>query len=560
MLTHIDITHFAIVDSLTIDFTEGLSVLTGETGAGKSLWVDALSLALGQRADPQWIRNGQERADISITFDIRHQPEAIAWLHNEEITHDNECLIRRTLSRQGNTRCTINGTPFPLQRVRELANLLIQIHSQHQQQQLLQSDRQRSCLDHFAGNHALLKNLNTIFQEWHNLQNELNELTHHLGDKNQKIDFLRYQLDELNVLQLKEGEWQSLSLKHQQCHHAKELIQQLNEALALTVEHEDLSASHLIQQALHHVSSIKITDPQLEAIRELLNVAAIHLNEAGNELQAYRDGMDLSDHNIENIESRLTIIYDLARKHHCNPEHLLEIQHSLEQQLEQLSTSDERIAEIQKLQEALEKRYYDIAKKLTSSRKKAASILEKDIIKLLHDMDMSSSDFKIDFETADTTLTPYGHEKIQFLIQTNIGQGFQPLHKIVSGGELSRISLALHVLTANKEQTPTLIFDEADVGISGKTAAIVGKLLRSLGEKTQVLCITHLPQVACYGHHHYKATKYAHQDQTETSIQQLSTEQRVDEIARLLGGTHITQTSLDHAHELLALSQQKDKR
>lgn len=555
MLTHIDITHFAIVDSLTIDFTEGLSVLTGETGAGKSLWVDALSLALGQRGDPQWIRSGQERADISVTFDIRHQPDVIAWLNHEEITHDNECLIRRTLSRQGNTRCTINGTPFPLQRVRELADLLIQIHGQHQQQQLLQNDRQRSCLDHFSGNQTLLKNLNTIFQEWHDLHNELNELTRHLGDRNQKIDFLRYQIDELNFLQLKEGEWQSLSLKHQQHHHAKELIQQLNEALTLTVEHEDISAAHLIQQALHHISSIKITDPQLESIRELLNVAAVYLNEAGDELQAYRDGMDLSDHNMENIESRLTLIYDLARKHHCNPEHLLELQHSLEQQLEQLTTSDERIAKIQKLQETLETRYHDIAKKLTASRKKAAAALEKDIINLLHNMDMSNSAFKIDFEPTETALTPYGHEKIQFLIQTNIGQGFQPLHKIASGGELSRISLALHVLTANKEQTPTLIFDEADVGISGKTAAIVGKLLRSLGEKTQVLCITHLPQVACYGHHHYKATKYAYHGQTETSIQRLSAEQRTDEIARLLGGTHITQKSLDHAHELLSLSQ-----
>ena len=555
MLTHIDIKNFAIVDSLEINFTDGLSVLTGETGAGKSLWVDALSLSLGQRGDPQWIRAGKDRADIAVTFDIRNQPDVIAWLNNEELTHDNECLIRRTLSRQGNTRCTINGTPFPLQRVRELAELLIQIHSQHQQQQLLHSDTQRTCLDSFAGNHVLVKKVAALFQEWHQLQNELENLTKNLGDKNQKIDFLRYQLDELNALQLKDGEWQTLSLKHQQLHHATELIVQLNQAIELTVENDEISASRLIQQALSQLNDIKIADAQIDAIRELLNVAAIHLNEAGSELQSYRDGMDLSGDNINDIEARLSVIYDLARKHHCNPENLIELHESLAKQLEQLTSSDERIVEIQQLQDTLAKTYHDVAKKLTASRQKAALLLEKEITASMHEMDMTNSAFKIDFDTNDKELTAYGHEKIQFLIQTNIGQGFQPLHKIASGGELSRISLALHVLTANKEQTPTLIFDEADVGISGKTAAIVGKLLRSLGEKTQVLCITHLPQVASYGHQHYKASKHSVNQQTETVITQLSAEQRTEEIARLLGGAHITQKSLEHAAELLLVTE-----
>lgn len=554
MLTHIDIRHFAIVDSLEIDFTAGLSVLTGETGAGKSLWVDALSLALGQRGDPQWIRTGKDRADISVTFDVNNQPDVIEWLNQEEITHDNECIIRRTISRQGTTRCTINGSAFPLQRVRELRELLIQIHSQHQQQQLLQSDTQRSCLDNFSGNQSLLKNLNALYREWDAIQNELDELTRNLSDKNQKIEFLRYQLDELTALQLQEGEWQALSLKHQKLHNAKQLIEQLNQAIDLTIEHEDVSAAHLIAQALYQLNDIKIADPQLETIRELLNVAAIHLNEAGSELQSYRNQFDLSGHNLEEIESRLSIIYDLSRKHHCAPENLPELQRSLEQQLEQLTTSDEKIARLQEHQLVLEKTYHEIAKKLTLKRKKSAILLEKEITQSMHDMDMSNSTFKITFDTNEHKLTTYGHEKIQFLIQTNLGQDFQPLHKIASGGELSRISLALHVLTANKEQTPTLIFDEADVGISGKTAAVVGKLLRTLGEKTQVLCITHLPQVASYGHHHYKATKHTIDNQTETVIKKLLKTERVEEIARLLGGAEITKKSLDHASELLSMT------
>ncbi|PHQ81252.1 MAG: DNA repair protein RecN [Coxiella sp. (in: Bacteria)] len=553
MLTHIYIKNFAIVDTLEIDFAQGLSVLTGETGAGKSLWVDAVNLALGQRADSQWIRAGEERAEISVTFDIQQQPHVLKWLQEADLDQDNDCILRRVISRQGSSRCTVNGSPLPLQRVRELAEQLIQIHSQHQQQHLLQSDKQRDILDHFAGNHALCKSIRTLYEQWKITQNEIDALLSNVRNKNQEIDFLRYQLDELAHVDLQPGEWQTLSRQHQQLHNAKTFIEQLNEAITLTIEHEDTSAVQLIQQAMHQLSDIKTDDPQLKEIQELLNTASIHLNEAGTGLQAYRNRINLSEQNVDAIESRLSVVYDLSRKHHCNPEDLVELHTSLQNKLDSLVGIDEKVAALKLHQAQLEEKYTELASRLTNKRKKSAKTLEKKISASMKTMDIHDGALQVAFEILAHTPSPHGNEKITFLVQTNAGQGFQPLQKIASGGEISRISLALHVLTADKEQTPTLVFDEVDVGISGKTAATVGQLLRELGNNTQVLCITHLPQVAANGHHHYKVNKQSDGKQTTTSIQQLTQKQRIDEIARLIGGAKVTKQSLAHASELLDL-------
>lgn len=551
MLQHIYIKNFAIVDTLEIDFTDGLSVLTGETGAGKSLWVDAMGLALGQRADAQWIRNGADRAEITVSFDAQHQPQVRQWLQNETLDADNECILRRSISRQGASRSTVNGTPLPLQKIRELAGLLIQIHSQHQQQHLVQADKQRIYLDLYANNQTLLASIQALYQQWKQTQTEIDSLLGSSHNKAQEIEFLRYQLDELNQLQLQEGEWQTLSRQHQQFHNAHELIQQLNQALTLTVEHEETSASQLIQQAQLQLSDIKVSDPQLDAIKELLETAAIHLNEAGSELLNYRNHFDLGSKDIASIEKRLGIIYDLSRKHHCNPQDLNDIHQSLKNKLEGLLALDEKVAALRIHLEQLEKKYHTLAKRLTKQRQKAATTFETHISKAMREMDISEGQFKVEFIKVEQQPNAFGHEKVQFLVQTNAGQPCQPLHKIASGGEISRISLALYVLTANQAQTPTLIFDEVDTGISGKTAATVGKLLRKLGEHTQVLCITHLPQVASYGHHHYKASKATQNKLTTTTIAKLNETQRIDEIARLLGGSKITKQTLAHATELL---------
>lgn len=553
MLTHIFIKNFAIVDTLEIDFTQGLSVLTGETGAGKSLWVDAINLALGQRADSQWIRPGCERTEISVSFDITNLTEAASWLKNEALDNENECILRRVISRNGTSRSTINGSPQPLQRIKELAELLIQVHSQHQQQHLLRSDMQRALVDHYAANGSLLKSIKTLYTQWKITHDEISRLLSSAQNKNQEIEFLKYQLDELAMLDLKEDEWHTLSRQHQQLHNAKNLIQQLNQAIELTVEHDNISASQLLQQAIHQLEAIKLDDPQLLIIRELLNTAAIHITEAGNELHSYRSGFDTNNFNAADIEARLSVIYDLSRKHHCNPEDLTAVQQSLQHKLDDLISIDEKITALQLHCSQLENKYQQLAKRLSKARHTAAKQLEQQLTQSMQRMDIQDGSFHINFETLATTPTPNGNEKVIFFVQTNAGQGIQPLTKIASGGEISRISLALHALTASKEQTPTLVFDEVDVGISGKTAATVGQLLRELGHKTQVLCITHLPQVAANGHHHYKVNKHSDGQSTTTTVLHLTQQQRIDEIARLIGGTKITKNSRLHASELLNL-------
>lgn len=551
MLQHIYIKNFAIVDTLEIDFTDGLAVLTGETGAGKSLWVDAMGLALGQRADAQWIRTGAERAEISVSFDISKQPQVQQWLKDEALDADNECILRRSISREGNSRSTVNGSVLPLQKIRDLAGLLIQIHSQHQQQHLVQADKQRHYLDLYANNQKCLSQIQQLYQQWKNTQSDIDTLLGKSDNKAQEIEFLRYQLDELDQLQLQPGEWESLSRQHQQFHHAHELIQQLNQAITLTVENEDVSAAQLIRQAQLSLTDIKISDPQLDAIKELLETAAIHLNEAGSELQHYRNHFDISGSDIASIEKRLSFIYDLARKHHCNPQDLTDIHQSLQNKLDTLLALDDKVAALTLHLEQLEKRYHLLANRLTKQRQQAAETFEKHITKSMREMDIHDGLFKVDFIAVPQQPNAFGHEKVQFMVQTNAGQPCQPLHKIASGGELSRISLALYVLIAAQAQTPTLIFDEVDTGISGKTASTVGKLLRQLGTHSQVLCITHLPQVASYGHHHYKACKATLNKLTTTTIEKLSDTQRIDEIARLLGGSTITKQTLAHAAELL---------
>jgi DNA repair protein RecN (Recombination protein N) len=393
--------------------------------------------------------------------------------------------------------------------------------------------------------------LRTIYQQWKITKNEINELLGSTQNKAQEIEFLKYQLKELKALNLKKGEWQTLSRQHQQLHNAKDLLEQLNQAIELTVENETVCAAQIIQQAIHRLNEIKVDDSQLTTIRELLNTAAIHISEAGNELESYRSSFDFSCNNSEEIEARLSLIYDLSRKHHCNPEALTELQSSLAHKLETLESIDEKVSALRLHQSQLKEKYLTLAERLTKARKAAAKNLEKHITQSMQKMDIQDGEFHVQFEPLDAEPTAYGSEKINFLVQTNAGQGIQSLQKIASGGEISRISLALHVLTASTEQTPTLVFDEVDVGISGKTAATVGSLLRELGNKAQVLCITHLPQVAANGHHHYKVIKESDGKSTNTFIEKLSELERVDEIARLIGGAKITKQSRLHASELL---------
>ena len=551
MLTHIHIQNFTIIDALTLDFDKGLSVLTGETGAGKSIWIDAVNYALGARADSSVVRHGQTRCDITLCFDVTNHPAAQKWLQENDYPDDNECIIRRIIATDGPSRATINGRPCPLQMLRELGTLLLNIHGQHENQALLKRIAQQQRLDAFAGNEKLLTEIGNTYQQWKTIANELDVLKKQAKNREAELNLLHYQFNEFDALQLKENEWTELTHRHQQLHNAKDLITQLNNAIELMNENEETSASQLLQQAIYQLDRIRLEDPQIKAAKELLNTAAIHLQEAGNELHHYRDHLDLSPENLATIEERLTKIHDLARKHHTNPESLLEIQQSLAEKLQRLENVDVRLDALEQAIKQQTNHYEKSAVKLTASRKKAAKALEKSITQSIQSLGIDGGLFRIHFEKNEEPIHPQGKEKIQFEVSTNPGQPFHPLSKIVSGGELSRISLALQVLTATKEHTPTMIFDEVDTGIGGKTAETVGQLLRQLGETTQVLCITHLAQVAAQGHHHYKITKSIEHKTTSTRINKLNEKERINELARMLSGSKITKQTLAHASELL---------
>ena len=551
MLTHIHIQNFTIVESLTLDFQKGLSVLTGETGAGKSIWIEAVSLALGTRADNNVIRHGQARCDITLCFDLTNQPDAQQWLKEQGYDDEDECIIRRTIHRDGPSRASISGHPCPLHQLREFSQFVLNIHGQHQHQTLLKRDVQQKHLDAYGKHEIMLRDIQKCYQHWYEINTQINELTQQAKSRDSELSLLRYQFEELNDLNLKENEWEELTHQHQQLHNAKDLMTQLNQAIELTVENEETSASTLLRQAVDRLNEIKFGDAQINVAKELLNTAAIHLQEAGDELHQYRNHLDLGPDRLATIEQRLTAIHDLARKHHVNPENLMETQKSIEQKLQQLDNVDLHVETLQKTQGNLLKQYKKTAEKISESRQKAAKKLNKTITKSIQDLGIEGGLFRVQFKTREEPIHPLGNESLQFEVSTNPGQPFQSLSKVVSGGELSRISLALQVMTSQKENTPTLIFDEVDTGIGGKTAETVGKLLQQLGNHAQVLCITHLPQVAAQGHHHYKVKKTSDGNTTMTQIKILNEKDRINELARMLSGSKITEQTLAHASELL---------
>ncbi len=552
MLTHIHIENFTIINRLDLEFTNGFSVLTGETGAGKSIIVDAVMQALGARADLNLIREGQERCDLVLSFALQDAPLAEQWLREHELDNsDGDCLLRRSISRDGRSRSTINGSPCPQQLIRQLADLLISIHGQHQHQALLKPEMQLSQLDAYATHENMLLKVNEHYQAWHSVNQQLQKLKEQAKNSEAQFTLLDYQLTEIRQLDPPENEWQELFQTHKQLHHRQKMMSDLKASLELMSEAE-ISAQKLIQQAHYHVQEMLHIDPKLNDVQELLNSAQINLQEACGELEDYQQSLDLSPEELARTEQRISSYYDLARKHRVEPEQLYTVQTNLEKEIEDLNNSEQAIA---KLEEQLNHHllhYNKVATQLSSSRHQAAKKLSTAITASMQDLGMAGGGFKIELEAIGHKLSAFGYERAQFMVSTNPGQSYQALQKIVSGGELSRISLALQVLSAEKDQTPSLIFDEVDVGIGGKTAAIVGNLLRQLGENAQVLCVTHLPQVAARGHHHFKVSKQSDKKQTLSQITQLDYQQRTEEIARMMGGTEITQQSLAHAQEMLS--------
>ena len=554
MLNHIRIRNFAIIDHLDLDFKSKLTTLTGETGAGKSILLGALGLLLGDRADSDSVRSGSSKAEISAEFDISALPEVNKWLQSKELDADGDCLLRRRLSADGRSRAFINGSPAPLQDMRQLGEMLVDIHGQHEHQSLMKTDMQRQLLDDYAQHEKLLNEIKSVFNDWNTKKEKLNELQAACKDKNDRLDLLKYQVSELEDLSLLPGETEKLQHEHQTLANADQLSDNTSSTLNSLYDAEDASIHLQLSQQARKIEEMLSTDDTLSPAFDMLSEAMVQIEETASLLRDYKDNLNSNPERFNEVESRLGVIHDLSRKHHVEPDQLIDLTESLSSELNELDNADENLSKLENDVNKLDKQFKTLAKKLTDSRTKTASKLNKQISESMQTLGMSGGRFKIQLSTKEKA-SASGLDSVEYTVSTNTGQPFKALAKTASGGELARISLAIQMITAQQGRIPTLIFDEVDSGVGGGIAEIVGKHLRLLGESRQVFCITHLPQVASQAHHHMQVYKHSDGKETRTEIIPLEMEQRVDEISRMLGGLEITQQTIDHAKDMLNRSQ-----
>ena len=556
MLTQLTINNFAIVRQLEIELAKGMSVITGETGAGKSIAIDALGLCLGQRIETSMVREGQERAEICATFFIEPTNPAYQWLQEQELQdHDNpsDCILRRVINADGRSKAFINSTPVSASQLKEIGQYLIHINGQHASQLLLKNDYQLQLVDRFAHQNDLLAQMREDYQVWKNLQTQVKTFQQKVAENEAKKQLLQYQVEELDEFALRLNEYLELEEDQRRLSNSEQLTQLSQSALQLLSENETVSIDSMLYRATQYIDELSELDPRYASVQTMLNDALIQVQEATSEVQHLASHIEQDPMLLQEIEQRLGQALQLARKHNVKPEELVEWHQKLKAELTALldfSESEERLILEEK---ATFEKMQHTAKQLYESRCQAAEKLAQQVTHSIKGLAMENAEFFIEVNSDLTKVTANGADNIVFTLRSNLGQQAQPLAKVASGGELSRISLVIQVLTSDQSAIPTLIFDEVDVGISGKTASVVGKLLRQLGDKCQVLCVTHLPQVACHGHHQFNVEKFTVDDKTETKMTALSQEERVPALARLLGGSEITELALANAQEMLDL-------
>ena len=556
MLTQLTINNFAIVRQLEIELAKGMSVITGETGAGKSIAIDALGLCLGQRIETSMVREGQERAEICATFFIEPTNPAYQWLQAQELQdpdNPSDCILRRVINADGRSKAFINSTPVSASQLKEIGQYLIHINGQHASQLLLKNDYQLQLVDSFAHHHDLLVQMREDYRAWKNLQTQVKTFQQKVAENEAKKQLLQYQVEELDEFALRPNEYLELEEDQRRLSNSEQLTQLSQSALQLFSENETVSIDSMLYRATQYIDELSELDPRYVSVQTMLNDALIQVQEATSEVQHLASHIEQDPMLLQEIEQRLGQALQLARKHNVKPEELVEWHQKLKAELTALldfSESEERLILEEKA--AFEK-MQRTAKQLHESRCQAAEKLAQQVTHSIKGLAMENAEFFIEVNSDLTKVASNGADNIVFTLRSNLGQQAQPLAKVASGGELSRISLAIQVLTSDQSSIPTLIFDEVDVGISGKTASVVGKLLRQLGDKCQVLCVTHLPQVACHGHHQFNVEKFTVDDKTETKMTALSQEERVPALARLLGGSEITDLALANAQEMLDL-------
>lgn len=555
MLSHIYLKDFAIVEKLELDLKNGMTALTGETGAGKSILIDAIGLVLGDRADSGVVRHGADKAEITLSVDIEKLPYAQDWLKQQELvldenSADDQCILRRVITSTGKSRAWINGSPCNLKLMRELGEQLVDIHGQHEHQSLMKKTMQRSMLDEFAGNQPLVKQVSQSYQAWKNISEKLDQLNNQHSDHQARLDLLRFQTQELDDLQLLENEITALDEEHSRLSNANELLDISNRSVSQLYDDDEYSIYSAISDVLLKLEEGRQLDTHFKEPLEMLLNAQIQVQEAADILRRQQESIELDPKRLENINQRISSIHELSRKHQTIPEKLFDKWQSLHAQLNELNGDEYDLDALVEKLESSKKTYLDSAAKLSQSRIKSARILSKGVSQAMQELGMEGGKFEIICQ-ASNIFSDYGSDTINFQVSANPGQPFKPLQKVASGGELSRISLAIQMVAAKRIALPALIFDEVDSGIGGGTAEVVGQQLRNLGENCQVLCVTHLPQVASQAHNHYKVTKIKDKNSTRTGMLALDEEQRIEEVARMMGGVKITSSTKAVAEEML---------
>lgn len=559
MLTQLSVNNFAIVRHLVLDLEQGMSVITGETGAGKSIAIDALGLCLGYRSESSMIRHGADKADISATFFMQPNSPAYQWLAERELLDEEnpqECILRRMINLEGRSKAFVNNHPIPASQLRELGQYLIHLNGQHAPQLLLKNEYQLELIDNYANLHADLAEMQQSYQYWRK-QYQLRKNYHQQCAENEaRKQLLQYQVEELDEFAIKENEFEEMEETHARLSNAESLTE-LSQSVLEVLSDDNVNADSLIYQAIRDLEDLAEVDTRYQSALDMLNEALIQVQEASSEVRNLADHIEQDPEMLKELDERIAKTISLSRKHHVLPNQLWQHHAKLQQELQELLDHSQNEQALIEQERAAHQHCVQLAEQISVKRKQAGEKLAEQVTQQIKQLSMENGEFFVDVKFDPKKLSPQGADFVEFNLRSNLGQLMQPLAKIASGGELSRISLAVQVLTANKLSTPTIIFDEVDVGISGSAATTVGKLLRQLGKKCQVLCVTHLPQVASYGHHHFNVQKYVENNQTETQMTHLKEEERISALARLLGGSKITEAVLANAKEMLALAKQE---
>ncbi|MDH4107365.1 MAG: DNA repair protein RecN [Gammaproteobacteria bacterium] len=553
MLRNLQVRNFAIIDQVDVEFGPGMTVLTGETGAGKSILVDALGLVLGERGGSGLLREGAKRAEFSAEFDLSDQTEARQWLVDQALEMDDECVLRRVIGDDGRSRAFINGNAVSMQSLKALGELILDIHGQHFHQSLGRPAVQRDLLDFHGGLLPLRTEASAAFERWQSLRQDLEELEARQSDRESRLELLQFQVSELDALDLQPDELRALRGERDRLQNLGRLSDGVGRVLEALYDGDETTAQAILAGTGQTLAGLAAFDDALDPARQLLDEASIQVAEAVEQLRRYGESLEADPARRDWVEDRLDAIQSLARKHRVEADNLGEIQSRLRDQLDELRNFEERSGRLGKDVESAERDYRDLAGRLSEARRRTAESFASNVTAAMAGLGMPGGRFEISFETRDIRdARAWGMDRIDYLISANPGQAPQPLARIASGGELSRMSLAIQVVASGGSRIPTMVFDEVDSGVGGGVAEMVGRRLCELGADRQVLCVTHLPQVASQADNHIRVIKITDGKTTRTGVSVLNRDERIEELARMLGGVKITQRTREHAAEMLA--------